>query len=318
MQRADIERLVGGGPHVALEDIVRHPRFQDARRIYLQRFLEVYGANPQLVRLLIELGRFSVYALVVVLDAAQDPARRDTWLTIGRLKQQMTTFGLASERQVDHIIARLRAVEFMNVQPSDQDRRVRILKPTEMLLAHDRDWLAAHYAPLTVLYPQHDYGLVMRGDRAFQVVHRRMAVSFMGLGAKLMMSVPDMTLFFDRVAGHAVLAALLHAAMTRPEQPNAEIPYADVGDRFGVSRTHVRQLLVAAQEVGLVKLHARGGHRVEILPRLWLSYDRSIAGGMYLHDLIYVAATRTGAEVVSLQSQPSSHADRSRSLAHGA
>lgn len=317
LQQADIERFVGGAPRVALEDIVRHPRFQDARRLYLQRFLEIYGDNPQLVRLLIELGRFSVYALVVVLDAAQDPARRETWLTVGRLKQQMTTFGLASDRQVDHIIARLCAVEFMQVRPSDLDRRVRILKPTEMLLAHDRDWLAAHYAPLTVLYPQHDYGLVMRGDRAFQVVHRRTAVPFMGLGARLMMSVPDMTLFFDRVAGHAVLAALLHAAMTGPEQPNTEVPYADVGDRFGVSRTHVRQLLVAAQEAGLVKLHARGGHRVEILPRLWLSYDRGIAGGMYLHDLVYVAATRTGAQVVAREPQPSSYAGWSPSLAGG-
>jgi hypothetical protein len=38
-------------------------------------------------------------------------------------------------------------------------RRVRILKPTEKLRAHDRDWLAAHYTPLTVFYPHHEYGL---------------------------------------------------------------------------------------------------------------------------------------------------------------
>jgi hypothetical protein len=41
----------------------------------------------------------------------------------------------------------------------------------------------------------------------------------------------------------------------------------------------------------LINLKARGGHRVEILPRLWASYDRSIAGGMFLHDLVYGAAT---------------------------
>ena len=69
------------------------------------------------------------------------------------------------------------------------------------------------------------------------------------------------------------------------------MPYADIGDRFGVSRTHVRELLAAAEENGLVKLQARGGHRVDILPRLWASYNRGIAGGMFLHDLIYSAAT---------------------------
>jgi hypothetical protein len=36
----------------------------------------------------------------------------------------------------------------------------------------------------------------------------------------------------------------------------------------------------------------------EILPRLWSSHDRGIAGGMYTQDMIYVAtarALRTGA-----------------------
>ena len=48
----------------------------------------------------------------------------------------------------------------------------------------------------------------------------------------------------------------------------------------------MRSCLVAAQDRGLVILGG-GGHRVEILPRLWASYDRGIAGGMYLHDLVY-------------------------------
>src|SRR5262249_41148969 len=101
----------------------------------------------------------------------------------------------------------------------------------------------------------------------------------------------DMMLFFHRVAGHMVLAALLQAASADPHQLHAAVPYAEVGDRFGISRTHVRQLLSAAERTGLVKLRARGGHRVEILPRLWASYDRSIAGGMFLHDLVYGPAT---------------------------
>jgi hypothetical protein len=252
----------------------------------------VYGEDPFLVRLLIESGRFLVYMIAVVLDAAQDPARRETWFTVGHLKRQLATFGLASERQVDHLVARPCEVGFMELRPSDQDRRVRILKPTEKLRAHDRDWLAAHYAPLTVLYPQHDYGLVMRRDPEFQVVHRRTAMAFMPLGAELFVAVPDMMLFFGRAAGQMVLAALLQAAMAEPDQPHAAVAYADVGDCFGVSRTHVRQLLVAAEEAGLVKLHARGGRRVELRPRLWSNYHRGIAGGMYLHDMIYLAAAR--------------------------
>ncbi|HEX9523394.1 MAG TPA: hypothetical protein VF949_10510, partial [Reyranella sp.] len=242
--------------------------------------------------LLIESGRFLVYHLAVVLDAGQDPARRETWFTIGRLKQQFVASGLgASARQVDHLVARLREVGFLDVVPSDKDRRLRLLKPTAKMLAHDRDWLAAHYAPLTLLCPQNDYGPVMRRDPAFQVLHRRAALAFWPLGMKLLASVPDILLFFYRAGGHMVLAALLQSALADPDHPHAAVPYADIGDRFGVSRTHVRQLLVAAQDAGLINLKARGGHRVEILPRLWASYDRSIAGGMFAHDLVYGVVT---------------------------
>jgi hypothetical protein len=292
LEEAEIERLAGGAPRLSIEDIVRHPRFAEARRLYVDRFLDVYRDDPFLVRLLIESGRFCVYMIAVVLDAGQDPARRETWFTVGRLKQEMTMFGLASERQVDHLVARLCEVGFLELKPSDQDRRVRILEPTEKMRAHDRDWLAAHVSPLTVLYPQHDYGLVMRRDPEFHVVFRRTSTAFLPLGAKLLLAVPDLLLFFDRAGGHMVLAALLQAAMADPDQQHAAVAYADAGDRFGVSRTHVRQLLVAAEEAGLVKLHARGGRRVELLPRLWSSYDRGLAGGMFGHDLIYMAATR--------------------------
>ncbi len=61
MQDIEIERLIGGAPRIELEDIVKHPRLVDARKLYLDRFLEVYGGDPFLVRLLIESGRFLVY-----------------------------------------------------------------------------------------------------------------------------------------------------------------------------------------------------------------------------------------------------------------
>jgi hypothetical protein len=292
VEDSEVERLLGGPPRVAFEEIVRHPRLPEARKVYLDRFLDVYGGDPFLVRLLIESGRFLVYHIAVLLEAAQDPARRETWLTVGLLKEKLAIFGLASGRHIDHLVARLCAVGYMESRPSKRDQRVRILKPTEKLRAHDREWLAAHHAPLTVLYPHHDYGLVMRRDPKFHAVYRRVCMPFIPLGAKLLLAEPDMMLFFNRAAGYMVIATLLQAAMAEGNDLHTAMPYADVGERFGVSRTHVRQLLIAAEEAGLVKLHGRGGHQVEILPRLWASHDRGIAGGMYLHDLVYVAATR--------------------------
>lgn len=299
MERAEIERLLGRPPRVTIEDILTHPRLAQARRGYLDSFLEVYDGDPFLIRLLIESGRFLVYYIILLLESAHDPARRETWPTVGLVKETMVAFGLgrASDRHIDHLIARLCTAGCLESRPSEHDRRVRILTTGEKLRQHDRDWLVANYTPLAMLYPHHDYSLVLQCTPQFQVMHRRANIPFMRLGAALMAEIPDVMVFFDHSAGPVVVAALLQAAMMQGEDPCAVVPYADIGERFGVSRTHVRRLLVAAEERGLLKLHARGGHRVEVLPRMWATHDAGMARGMYLHDILYLAATAGGTAV---------------------
>jgi len=292
MEQTDIERLAGGPPRLALEDIAAHPRMAEARAVHLERFLALYDGDPYIVRLLIESGRFLVYHVAAMLDAGADPEQRETWLTTARLKQEMALFGLASDRHIDGLIARLCSAGFMERRVAERDRRVRLLKPTERLRQHDRDWLAAHIAPLEVLYPAHDYRLALQHDAVFHALYRRLSMAFLPLGASLLLSLPDTMLFFNHAAGAVLQAALLRAAMAAPEYPYAAVPYADIGERMGVSRTHVREVLVAAEAAGLVRLRRRGGRSVEILPRHWASYDRGMAVGMYLHDLVYVATER--------------------------
>ena len=110
MEDAEVARHLGAPPRVVHADIMGHPRLSEARRHYLDCFLKIYDGEPFLVRLLIESGRFSLYHLALVLEAAQDPERRDTWLTIGLLKKWLAMLGMASGRHVDHLVARLEEV----------------------------------------------------------------------------------------------------------------------------------------------------------------------------------------------------------------
>ena len=269
MEESELERLLGGPPRVTYEEIANHPRMPEARKAYLERVLELYGDDHFMVRLLHQAGRFYVFHLALILEAAQDPKRRETWVTIGLLKEKMAMLGgVVSDRQVDHLIARLCEVGFLETRASEQDRRVRIISTTEKLRAHDRDWLVAHYAGLAILYPQHDYGLIMRRDPAFQLLLRSMGPLLIPLGAKFI-NTPYMLFFFESAGAYPVFAALMLAAMAQPDGAHVAVPYAEVGEKFGVSRTHVRKLLGSLQQEGLVKLHARGGHRVEILPHYW-------------------------------------------------
>jgi hypothetical protein len=182
-----------------------------------------------------------VFHTIAVLEAGQDPGRRETWLTVGRLKQEM--IGLGSGRHVDDLVGRLCSVGFIEQRPAERDRRVRILRGTDKLWAHHREWLAAHFAPLAHLFPAYDYGPILRCDPDAHARHLRTAMVLRPLAIKLMVANRDVMLFFERAGGYMVIAALLQAAMADGGDMHATVPYADVGDRFGISRTHVRQML---------------------------------------------------------------------------
>ena len=298
MERDELERLVGGRLRLSFDEILNHPRLPDARRAYLESFVHLYEGDPFLVRLLLEAGRFLVFHSVAVLEAAQDPSRRETSFTVAALKQQLAMFGHASSRQVDHLVARLREVGFLELRRAPGDGRVRLLASTDKLRTHHTEWLATHYIPLAMLFPDHDYSPVLSRNRAFHVLHCRTCFPFGPVSARLMMTLPDTLLFFMHAAGPLIQNAVLLAAMDAAD-PNAAIPYVEAADRFGVSRTHVRNLMSDAASAGLVKITGQGGRSILILPRFWSSYDRGLAVGMYLHDAANLVAMRQWAEADS-------------------
>jgi hypothetical protein len=160
-----------------------------------------------------------------------------------------------------------------------------------LLQAGRFEWLAAHYVHLAYLYPDHDYSPVLARDPAFHVLHCGLCFPFGPVSARLMMTLPDTMLFFNHAAGPLIQNAALKAAMDAGD-PNAEVPYIEAADRFGVSRTHVRNLMRDAEAAGLVRISGRGGRNITILPRFWASYDRGLAIGMYLHDAVNIVAMR--------------------------
>ncbi|WP_249131627.1 MULTISPECIES: MarR family transcriptional regulator [unclassified Bradyrhizobium] len=295
LEKDELERLAGRKLRLSFEEIVSHPGLPEARRAYVAAFCDLYEGDPFLVRLLLQAGRFLVFLSAAVLEAAQDPARRETWFTVSALKRQLNMHGQVSDRQVDHLLARLCEVGFIEQSRAPSDRRVRLLATTDKLRSHHAEWLATHFVPLAKLYPDHDYGPVLSRDQAFNVTHCRVGLAFFPVSVRLMMTLPDTMLFFSHAAGPLIQNAVLRAAMDAGD-PTAAIPYMDVADRFGVSRTHIRNLMNAAQAAGLVRIMGRGGRSIEITPRHWVSYDHGLAVGMYLHDAVNLVAMRNWTE----------------------
>jgi hypothetical protein len=284
------------------EEILTHPCFVPARNAFVDAVLALYAGDPFLTRLILEAGRFVTFANIMCLHARYDEADRLTWPTIGRLNESMLQFGLSSPRRVEALVARLVHSGFLEMVPSRQDRRVRILTPTQRMIDHDLDWLAAHYLPLHILFPDAGFAPMVHRDRAFQLAQRLASIDFFGHGAHVLASNPGVMLFMSRDAGMLILIKLIQMTHAATNESRTGLSYTNIGALFGVSRTHVREILLEAECAGFVQLSSRGGQLVQLTPAVIQVFDHFIADSLSGLDLMFQIALKTMAS-----KKPSTH-----------
>ena len=274
------------------EEILAHPRFPFARDEFVRAMLALYEHKPFLNRLLLETARSVLFGVIMCLHARYDEVDRATWPTLGLITQSTVAMGVASESRVHDLVSLLIKTGYLERRAAPRDRRVRILTPTEKMIAQDQDFLVSHHLPLDILFPHPGYAPIMTRDPAFQLKQRLVSVDLFALGAQILAGNPIMALFQSRDAGVMILIKMIQMAGGQGGAEPLKVSYSDMGDRFGVSRTHVRKLLVAAEEMGLVRLTKAGGQFVELMPPLLQAFDRLVADAMSGHDLCYNLALR--------------------------
>jgi DNA-binding MarR family transcriptional regulator len=276
----------------ASEEIRAHPRFSLARDEFVTAILALYEHKPFLNRLLLEASRTVLMSIIMCLHARYDEFDRATWPTLRLVANAMAEHELASPSRVQDLVSRLIKTGYLEQRPAPRDRRLRILTPTKKMIAQDQDFLVSHHVPLQIMFPDPGYALIMNRDPAFQLKQRLVSRDLFALGAKILASNPVMMLFQGRDAGIMILIKMIHMAKANASAEPIEISYADLGSRFGVSRTHVRKLLEAAEEMDLVRLSKDDGQFVELLPPVLAAFDRLIADSMSGFDLCYQLALR--------------------------
>lgn len=273
------------------EEILAHPRFPVARDEFVKAMLGLYEHKPALNRLLLEASRTVLVSVVMCLYARYDEAERATWPTLRLVAESMAEHRLASRSRVQDLVSRFIKIGFLEQRAAPLDRRVRILMPTKKMIAQDQDFLVSHHLPLQILFPDPGYGLILTRDPAFQLKQRLVSRDLFALGAQILAGNPIMMLFQGRDAGVMILIKMIEmAAARRSSDEPFKVSYSDLGERFGVSRTHVRKLLVAAEEMDLVRLTKTGGRFVELKPQLLEAFDRLVADAMSGFDLCYQLA----------------------------
>jgi hypothetical protein len=275
--------------YLTAADILSHPRFPEARLAYVDAVLALYEGNPQLIELMRDAGRIMTYGIILCLWGAYAEEHRATWPTINRLKAELAAFDVISARQVDEVLGRLLSVGFVTLVAPLSDLRARLVLPTDKLIEHDLRWTRAHYMPLGVLYGEEAYALPLAMDRPFQRAQKTAALPLLPyIADNVMRQNKPVMRILQRAVGMLALMKLVQMMARRCLN---EASYSAVGNSFGVSRTHVRDVLTHAQEHGDILLEGRG--RFRLMPTLLRSFDRIVADGMSVNDRTHRTALRS-------------------------
>lgn len=268
-------------------EIRNHPRFQEAHDTLVDELLSLYGDDRRLVRSLMEFVRAVTFMVIVCLDALSDSEDPATFVTMARLREALAMMGITDARRITDLVNGLELDGFLTREVSPTDRRAHLLKPTEKMLAADREWLAAFHAPLALLYPDEPtFQAAMARDPAYQAAYRRISMSTLGFAEKISSGNPVIGFFLGHNVGIRVLMVL--AAEVRGKTPARTQAgfYTNAAERASVSRTHVSNLMQAAADRGLVALSSPAGRFVEMLPPLQEAVAQWIADSLSGVDLV--------------------------------
>lgn len=287
------EVLAASPPHLTIAQVLAHPRFPLARDHYMQVVVNSHNTDPAIQHLMHEIGRVVLFNIILGLHALQrhdDPA---TWLTVGALREAFMPFGMASPRRFDQILARMRAIGLVTLEPAPGDRRRRLVAPTTKMLEQDLTWLADHMSPLTVLLPDcRDYDPALNHDRRYQRAQRIISTQNYGRAQAALAADPRVMPFLVRQDACKIVFIYLLAAAAGGDPHRASLPFEAAARQLTTSRTHVRNLMLDMQAAGLVQLHGKGGRDIEISPALWHGIEQFLAHAMSGHDFVWQCARR--------------------------
>jgi hypothetical protein len=268
---------------ISAEKILQHPKFAGAKREHLRALTRLFLDDRAITRLMVDASTITLRALLIGFHAVHDDDDPRTWATIGRVQSVIVDRGLASRRRLDDLISRFQVVGYLTSVPLPSDRRIRLLKPTQRLIDHDRDHLQAYHRFLHELYPERGYN--WRGPD-FHMAVRRTAFYELDKAMAFMRHSPFMS-FLARDAGYLAFLVLANAEL---EKSRLEPTFTWVASRLGVSRTHVRNIFVEAHRLGYVELGSDRKRIVRINAVLWEAYDRFLADIHADQDVIAQAA----------------------------
>lgn len=264
------------------------PGFHDACRGFAENMLASYESNWLLNRIVREIPRFALMGFVMYLHhrrGIDEPGV--TYTRIQDLYAMGSNAGiLASPTRVKAMLSfavmagQLRRVE-------SPDKRVKLLEPTEKMLAPSLHWLESYLEAVGRAVPliKSPQALAatpgMLGELMTFHVHAYMHDRF-GLSEAF----PAVDYFLHRENGYMTLMEIIRTLRFEEGEWRAQAPSVILSKKFSMARGTVRNLLASAEERGWLISSTRGGHKLIIADAFaslcyrWVSLEMVWMGGL--------------------------------------
>jgi hypothetical protein len=252
----------------ALARVRSHPRFGEAMREAANGLTKLYEGNRVLNALINDRGRMAMGFLALYLHWTRRPAESNSGLTVSRLKAICVERKYSSAGRAEAMIALMRLFGYVEPAQNSEDRRQRLLVPTDKLVGiHLERWLC-QFTAMAMVMEEGRCALEALKRPEFPPAFIRELCERHFEGLRVLDAAPQVELFVDRNAGTMIMFYLLtHAApAASADQQPIRISISNLSRRFGVSRAHVRKLLNDAAAEGLLTRAGPEGEDVELTP----------------------------------------------------
>ncbi len=269
-----------------------HPRFAEARATYLDQTLAVYETRNFPGQMKPDAERVILIGIFLALWAKGEASGRPSRLSLTRVKGAVAEAGLFGQRQVDDIVARLVQTGHVIARADAADARLRILEPGEPLLAWNRSWLRAYHEPLQLLYPDPGFARALDPDPAFQRAILAQGLDALPAANEVLAHDPAVSDLYGRPGAFNTLLSMVRLQRADPESRFRESQVAVLAQPFGVSRSHVRNIIQTATERNLLSRSPDAQADIRVAPRGLDAADRFIADTLRTSEVTYRAAER--------------------------
>lgn len=267
----------------ALAAVRTDPQFPAAMRLMSRGAIALYRGNSILNTVGNDRWRFLISVFAIHLHFACQPDDPRSGLTLGRLRRLCVEQKVCSRGRAEAMLEMMRTCGYLAPAPAAGDRRLRRLVPTAELIAWHRERATFIFKAMALVLPEGAQALSALGSAAFmQHFMCRLSESYLA-GFFYVDRIPDMKLFLERNAGMMILYSLLLAGEPQDSFPPlrpVSISTSGLARGFGVSRVHVRRLLLDAVKRGFLERTGPSGEGFRVLPRLTDAFASVLA--MYI------------------------------------